>query len=375
MVTLVKVTENISKKKRVDKYLAEKYPDFSRRYFQDGLKDEKVLVNGTKKLSSYKLKEGDEIEINLSLKRSEKIVELPINKKVEFEIVAKYPDFFIINKPVGLIVHPSIFDVQNNSIPPTLAGGLLALDKNLKNVGEDILDSRGTSKALLLKWNEMERKARLLTSRSIRKDITRPGIVHRLDKDTSGLMIIPRTQKVFKEFKRQFKNQEVSKTYVALCWNMQTQKDKLKLSSANKIKYSKITRLIGKSKNEHTKQSTNKNPKYLINPKEATTLYAMIQAGQFPCNYRVNNINKEAVPLALIQAKPQTGRKHQVRVHLSSVGLPLVGDKKYTSKVLKNCNKNFKHHLLHAYKLNFIYQGKKYSFTSDLPKYFEELMR
>ena len=336
------ITYKLLTPQRVDKYLSVKYPSFSRRYFQDGLKNGQILVNENKKSPSYKLKAGDKIKIRLSLEKSIGLTELPINKNVGIEIVAKYPDFFIINKPAGLIVHPSIFDVQNNSIPPTLAGGLLALDENLKNVGEDF---------------------------------TRPGIVHRLDKDTSGLMIIPRTPEAFKEFKRQFKNREVSKTYLALCWNMQTQKDKLKLSSTGKIKYNKITRLIGKSKNDYTKQSTNKNPRYLINPKEAVTFYGMIKAGQFPCNYRINNTKKEAVPIALIQVKPKTGRKHQVRVHLSSVGLPLVGDKKYASKLLKNCNKNFKHHLLHAHKLEFTYQGKKYSFTSDLPGYFEELPR
>jgi len=332
---------------RVDKYLSIKYPDFSRVYFQGGLKDGKILVNGRRKSPSYKLKEGDRIEIKLSLEKIKEITELPVNENVKVEVVAKYPDFFIINKPAGLTVHPSIFDIQNNSIPSTLAGGLLTLDKNLKNVGEKKDDQF---------------------------DITRPGIVHRLDRDTSGLMIIPRTQKAFMEFKEKFKNREVAKTYLALCWNMQTQKDKLKLVETGKINYNKIIRLIGKSKKNHTKQSTNKNPNYLINPKEATTFYAMVWAGQFGCNYRINNVKKQAVPIALIQVQPKTGRKHQVRVHLSSVGLPLMGDKKYASKILKNCNKNFRHHLLHAYKLEFTYQGKKYSFKADLPKYFGELM-
>jgi 23S rRNA pseudouridine1911/1915/1917 synthase len=341
MTNLVRTTYKKSAPQRVDKYLAEKYPTFSRRYFQIGLKEEKKLVNGNKKSPSYKLKEGDEIEIKLSLEKPVEVVELPANNKIKIEIIEKYPDFFIINKQVGLAVHPGVFDVQNNSIPPTLAGGLLALDKNLKNVGEDF---------------------------------TRPGIVHRLDKDTSGLMIIPRTQEAFKEFKRQFKNREVSKIYLALCWNMQRKKDKLKLPEGNIIDYKKITTLIGKSKGDHTKQSTNKNPGYLINPKEATTFYGMIHSSQLPCNYKVGGVKKQAVPTALIQVKPKTGRKHQVRVHLSSVGLPLVGDKKYASKVLKNCNKNFSHHLLQAHKLEFTYQGEKYSFTSELPKYFEELI-
>ncbi len=339
---MIKITYKNSTPKRVDKYLAEKYPEFSRKYFQGGLKDGKILINGSQKSPSYKLREGDKIEIKISLERPTEVAELPVNDKVEVEVVAKYPDFFIINKPVGLTVHPGVFDVQNNSIPPTLAGGLLKLDKNLKNVGEDF---------------------------------TRPGIVHRLDKDTSGLMIIPRTQEAFEEFKRQFKNREVSKIYLALCWNMQRKKDKLKLPDGNTINYKKVITPIGKSRSDHTKQSTNKSLNYLINPKEATTLYGMIHAAQLPCNYKVGGVKKQAVPVALIQVKPQTGRKHQVRVHLSSVGLPLVGDKKYTSKVLKNCNKVFLHHLLHAHKLEFTYQGEKYSFTSDLPKYFEELLK
>jgi 23S rRNA pseudouridine1911/1915/1917 synthase len=348
------ITFKNSRSQRVDKYLSTEYTDLSRQYFQDGLKDGKILVNGNKKSPSYKLKENDEIEIKLSLEKPVEVTELPIDKKVKFEVVAKYPDFFIINKPTGLVVHPSVFDVQNNSIPPNLAGGLLALDKNLKNVGEDILTEDAET--------------------ATKKDITRPGIVHRLDKNTSGLMIVPRTQEAFIEFKRQFKNREVSKTYMALCWNIQSKKDELKLAESDKIEYKEISTLMGKSKGDHTKQSTNKNVRYLINPKEATTFYAMIRSTQFPCAYKSNGIKKQSVSIALIQAKPKSGRKHQVRVHLSSVGLPLIGDKKYTSKILKNCNKDFKHHLLQAHKLEFTYKGEKYSFTSELPKYFKELM-
>ena len=322
---------------RVDKFLAKKYPEFSRRFFQDGLKNKEILINGKSKSPSYKLKEGDEIEIKLSLKKPAKITELPPNEKVSIEVVAKYPDFLIINKPVGLVVHPSIFDVRNNSIPPTLAGGLIAEFPELQKVGEDF---------------------------------TRPGIVHRLDKNTSGLMIVPLTQKSFEEFKKMFRHHLITKTYLALSWNLQKGVANPKSYKEPKL-YKTISTPIGKSTKEHTKQATAKNPGRLINPKEAITLYKIIGYDKFPCRHKVGKIKKQEKTVALIKAKPQTGRKHQIRVHLSSIGLPLVGDSQYTSRLLKNCNKNFPYHLLQAHKLEFTYRGKKYSFTAPAPEWLE----
>ncbi len=317
---------------RVDSYLAKKYPSFSRRYFQNALKNKKILVNQEEKSPSYKLKNGDSIEINLSLKKPASIQKLPPNDKVSFSVVAKYPDFLIIDKPAGLTVHPSIFDIQNHSLPPTLAGGLIAKFPELENVGEDF---------------------------------SRPGIVHRLDKETFGLMIVPRTQEAFLEFKKMFRHHQIKKTYLALSWNFSKQKTRNKsILSPEKHPYKIIKSYIGKSKADHTKQVTSTNPARLINPKEALTLYKIIAKKELPCFYKVGKLKKHKKEVLLVKAQPQTGRKHQIRVHLSSVGLPLVGDKKYTNKIIKNCNKNFPHHFLQAQKLEFDYRGKKYSFTS-----------
>ena len=331
---MLTITYQNQEPQRIDKYLAEKYPAFSRRYFQDGLKNGKILINNIQKSPSYKLKKDDKIEIKLSLKPPAKITKLPANKKVTIDVIAKYPDFLIVNKPAGLIVHPSIFDIQNNSIPPTLAGGLIAKFPELQNIGEDF---------------------------------SRPAIVHRLDKDTSGLMIIPRTQKSFEIFKEMFKKHLVTKTYLALCWNMQ---QKQQSTNSNKSKrYKTIETFIGKSKADHTKQATAKNPDRLLNPKKAKTLYKILENDKLPCLYRIRKIKKQEKQISLVEAQPQTGRKHQIRVHLHSIGLPLVGDHKYTSRLLKNCNKNFPQHLLQAHKLEFIYRGKKYSFTANPPKW------
>jgi 23S rRNA pseudouridine1911/1915/1917 synthase len=331
---MLSVTYQNSESQRVDKYLAKKYPTFSRRYFQNGLKNGKILINTVQKSPSYKLKNNDKIEIKLSLKSPTKITKLSANNKVTVNIITKYPDFLIVNKPAGLIVHPSIFDIQNNSLPPTLAGGLIAQFPKLQNIGEDF---------------------------------SRPAIVHRLDKDTSGLMIIPRTQKSFKLFKEMFKKHLVSKTYLALCWNMQ--RKQFAINTNQNQRYKTIETFIGKSKTDHTKQTTAKNPDRLLNPKEAKTMYKFLANDKLPCLHRRGKIKKQEKQISLIKAQPQTGRKHQIRVHLSSVGLPLIGDHKYTSRLLKNCNKNFPQHLLQAHKLEFHYQGKKYSFTAPEPEW------
>jgi len=333
------ITYHNSEPQRVDKYLAEKYPAFSRRYFQDGLKNGEILINNKKKSPSYKLKPEDVIKINLPLEPPKITTKLPANKNVQFDIVAKYPDFLIVNKPAGLTVHPSIFDIQNNSIPPTLAGGLIAKFPELQNIGEDF---------------------------------SRPAIVHRLDKDTSGLMIIPRNQEAFRLFKEMFKKHLITKTYLALCWNMQKKSPSIK--EDRPIKYKTIETFIGKSKADHTKQATAKNPERLINPKQAITRYRILKNGKVPCLYRIGKIKKQEKQISLVEAQPQTGRKHQIRVHLSSVGLPLIGDRKYTSRLLKNCNKNFSQHLLQAHKLEFSYKGEKYSFTADYPEWVKNIL-
>ncbi len=339
--TFAKIIYNQSQPQRLDKFLSEKFPEFSRRFFQKNIKNRLILVNQKPRTPKFQLKFRDVIEIKLKLQKPSRPTSLPANPAVKIKVVAKYPDFFIIYKPAGLCVHPSLFDVENNSLPPTLAGGLLNFSPDLKNVGEDFI---------------------------------RPAIVHRLDKDTSGLMIIPRHQEAFRKFKKMFQQHKIEKTYWALSYNLQKKKG-LPANSDKKNPFHRIKNYIGKSKRDHTKQATSHNPEKLINPKEAETFYRQLRQSQLPCPHRFNGRKKQSVTISLVEARPTTGRKHQIRVHLSSVGLPLVGDQKYGRRFLKNCNRNYPGHFLQAQSLKFNYQGENYSFQAPEPEWLKLVKR
>jgi len=329
-----KIKYSAESSSRLDKYLSQKYPFRSRRFWQKAIKAGQVVVNQEKKKPRYQLNPGDSIELRLDLTPPPAVSSLSPQPKITVPTIASYPDFLIVWKPAGLVTHPGRFEVENNSAPPSLAAGLLAIYPELQTVGEDPL---------------------------------RPAVVHRLDKDTSGLMIIPRHQKAFTEFKKMFQKRLITKTYLALSWKLGQFNRR---STLNK-KYRLIDTPIGKSSQDHTKQATAKNPNKLINPKEAATYFKIIAEDKLPCPHRVgpkiNSKLKKFRPTALIQIQPKTGRKHQIRVHLHSIGLPLVGDKIYTSRLVKNCNRPFPHHLLEAHQLEFTYQGQSFSFRSPLP--------
>ncbi|MCK5081138.1 MAG: RluA family pseudouridine synthase [Candidatus Moranbacteria bacterium] len=291
---------------RLDKYICSFYPDISRRFFQKAIKSGQVLVNNNTVPPSYKVKFKDEIKINIKKLPNTEIEAKP-EKNIDFEIISEYSDFRIINKPAGISVHPS-----ENETGGTLVNGLLNKFPEIKKVGE----------------NEL-----------------RPGIVHRIDKETSGLLIIAKNQKAFKYFKTLFKNRGIEKTYLTWAWGNL------------KNKSGEIKAFTGKSNRNPTKQAVSHNPEKLINPKEALTYYQVL---------------KELDSKSLIELKPKTGRKHQLRLHLHSIGHPIIGDKKYFNKTIKSANQKFSRHLLHAYKIKFKYSdGKKYQFETKPPKDFE----
>ncbi len=296
---------------RVDKFLAQKYPQVTRNFIQQKIAEEKILVNDKPTTRSYKLRPGDQISLEekdyLSQKSGAKIVLLP-NPEVKPKIVFQNQHFAIIDKSVDLAVHP---DNRPYTEPKqnTLVNGLLAQFPQIKDLGDDPL---------------------------------RPGIVHRLDKGTSGLMIVALDQQAFDFFKRKFKERKIKKTYLARVWG------------CPKENAGTIQTLIGKSKADLTKQSTSSSPAKLINPKKAITHWRLV---------------KKFADSSLLEVNIETGRKHQIRVHLHSIGHPIVGDRKYQTKAVKELNRQFPRQLLHAYKLEFQYlDGKKYAFETKIPE-------
>ncbi|MEA2006821.1 MAG: RluA family pseudouridine synthase [Patescibacteria group bacterium] len=303
------VVENKFEKIRLDVFLVKKNPDTPRSFFQNEIKFGHILVNSRNVRPGHKLRTDDKVEIAKAFTPFEKKeVIMTTQKNIKFKIVFENEDFVIIDKPAGISVHPS-----QNEPSQTLANGLLEKYPQIKNVGDDPI---------------------------------RPGIVHRLDKETSGLLVATLNKESFEIFKKMFKKHQIQKTYIALCWGHLKQKE------------GSIKSFIGRSRSNSLRQSTSANRNNLSNPKEAITFFEVV---------------KEMKDTSLVKLKPKTGRMHQLRVHLHSIGHPIVGDKKYATKLVKTKNSTFDRHLLHAAWLSFAFKNKDYNFKSDLPKQFVQL--
>ncbi len=289
---------------RLDKFLAQQMPEFSRAYFQKLIRKDKVLINGQIKNLSYKLKTNDKVAAVLTKKDE---IDLSPDKKLldKIKIIYEDEDFAIIDKPAHMITHPS----------PTRKSGTLI-------------------NALLAKWPQLI---------NVGEDKTRPGIVHRLDKETSGLMIIAKNNPSFFYFKKLFQEKKIEKHYLALVWG--------KIARQKGI----IDLPIGRSKSIPVKQIAVKSEergKIKQKTKEAVTYYEVI---------------KYFKDWTLVKAQPKTGRMHQIRVHFRAIGHPLINDKKYgfgRQKYLNGLNRHF----LHASYIKFVSpKGRQLEFFSEMP--------
>lgn len=284
----IKIKEK-QKNLRLDKFLAQNFPQFSRKWLQKLIKEGNILINNKKVRPRYLLKKDDKIKINL--KKPPKISLKP-DPNIKINIVYENNDLLVINKPAGIVVHPS-----QTTKSKTLINGLLAIRPEIKNVGD-------------------------------KENLNfRPGILHRLDKQTSGLLIIAKNNKTFSFLKNQFKNREIVKKYYALVVNG-IKKDKFLIDFP-------ITR--SKKIPSEQKAILSKNNPLFPKAKKAQTKIKVLE--------KIGNYN-------LVEAQPITGRMHQIRIHLSSIGHPIVGDDKYGKKY-KEKFLGLKRNFLHAYYLKF----------------------
>ena len=287
--------------KRIDNYLSEKNEDLSRVTIQRLIQEEEILVNGKKTKASYKVRKNDEITLE---EEEPKEIELKA-QDIPIEVVYEDKDIIVVNKPKGLVVHPA-----NGNPDGTLVNAIMAICKDsLSGIGGEI----------------------------------RPGIVHRLDKDTSGLLIVAKNDKAHINMSEQIKNHEVEKTYIALV------KGIVKENEAT------INMPIGRSPKDRKKMAVVKTGK------EAITHFKVLE--RF---YKEN--------CTLLEVKIETGRTHQIRVHLSQIGYPVVGDTTYSSGKNKW---NIKGQCLHAKSLKFKHPitGKEMFLEAKLPKYFEDIIK
>jgi len=284
---------------RLDTFLAKKLPEYSRAHIQKAIKNGKVLINNIPAKSSHLLVLNN--RINIEIPPIEPLLLTP-NNKIKLNIIYEDKDVLVIDKPAGLQVHPGLWREKN-----TLSNALLAQYPKIKNVGDPIIDPEQVN--------------------------LRPGLVHRLDKETSGLLIIAKNQTSFLFLKNQFKNREIQKKYIALVEGEIT-KDA-----------DTINRPIGRSISTPAKRVVEGK-----NSKEAITQFKVIE------RYK---------GYTLLEITPKTGRTHQIRVHLAWYGKPIIGDKKYR----KNKTPELSRHFLHASELTVLLpNGKKKTFESPLPK-------
>lgn len=288
-------------RQRFDKFLAQEFFSYSRGEIVRQIKSGNILLNDKIVKPSHVLKENDAITIKAELEIKKEVTP---NPKVKLNIIYKNQDFLVLEKPAGIQVHPSSQEKER-----TLVNGLIVKFPEIIGIGDNSADS----------W-------------------LRPGIVHRLDKDTSGVMLVARNQKAFNELKKLFHSHHIRKEYAALVYGKLGEKAGIiRRSLARATSYRKQTIA--------TSRTTTK-------VRAAVTSFQTIH---------------EFSDQTLVRAFPKTGRTHQIRIHFASLGHPVVGDKVYGTRLYKSANENYKRHFLHATKISFALFGEQFSFSSPLP--------
>lgn len=298
MKILKKIIVENSSNERLDFYVANVEKDITRATVQRLLEEENILVNGVQKKSSYKVKDGDVIEINIPEAKETKLEA----EDIPVEIIYEDSDIIVVNKPKGLVVHPA-----NGNPDGTLVNAIM-------NICKDSLSGIGGEK--------------------------RPGIVHRLDKDTSGILIVAKNDKAHLQMSEQIKNREVKKIYIALVKGIINENE------------ATINMPIARSKKDRKKMAVDKDGKVAIT--------------HFKVLKRYNKYT-------LLEIKIDTGRTHQIRVHMAEIGHPVVGDEVYSNG--KN-EFGVRGQMLHAKSLDFCHPitGKKMHLEAEIPEYFKDVL-
>ncbi len=285
------VSPDSGEKQRLDRFLSDQFVAWSRAQIQHMIAEGRVSVNGKQRRSSYRLKLGEKIEVDDRFQEEDRLEP----EGLALVVIYEDEDLVVIDKPSGMVVHPGA-GIQTG----TLANALIARFPEIKGLGPK----------------------------------EKPGLVHRLDKETSGVILVARKQIAYRELQRQFKTREVEKLYIGLVWGMMPREE------------GKITWAIGR----HTKHGERMSVK-TKKPRIAETHY---------------RVKLSLAKYTLLEIRPVTGRTHQIRVHMAASGHPVVADSRYgRTKVSSGCPRLF----LHEHRLTVTHpsSGERVSFQSPLP--------
>ncbi|ABS35793.1 RluA family pseudouridine synthase [Clostridium botulinum] len=283
---------------RLDLYLSKIFEDKSRSYLQGIIDEGNVLVNNKEKKRNYKLKVGDNIEVNIP---EPKLLQIE-PEDIKLDIIYEDKDVIVVNKPQEMVVHPA-----PGVYSGTLVNALLHHCKDLSGIN----------------------------------GVARPGIVHRIDKDTSGILVVAKNDISHNNLAAQFKEHSISRVYMAL------------VEGIIKDEQGTIEAPIGRHPVDRIKMAVVKDGRH------AVTHYKVIE--------RFKNHT-------LVECRLETGRTHQIRVHMSHIMHPLVGDPVYGYKKQRF---NLKGQMLHAKLLGFIHPTTRQyvEFESELPEYFKKIIK
>ncbi len=293
------IVDDGAKGERLDVYVRSKLSELSRERIKTLIEEGYILVDGRSVKPSFKLKGGEHVLVRIPVEKEYSLQP----KEVPFEILYEDEDLAVIYKPAGIVVHPA-----PGHLDDTLVHGLLLKLRSLSGVGGEL----------------------------------RPGIVHRLDKDTSGIMLVAKNDFAHKKLTQDFKERRIEKEYLAILYGRLTQKE-------GTIEFP-IAR----------------------HPVQRKKMAVLTEGRQAITKYKVLRLFKKAT---LVLAKPVTGRTHQLRVHFSHIGHPILGDPIYGG--LKPDAPRAERLMLHAYRISFHHPrtGACLSFTKDPPEDFKQYLK
>lgn len=304
MSNIIFIASDSDENTRIDKYISEKMTELSRNYIQKLIKDEIVFVNGSPCKQNHLLKPGDKIEFEIP----ESIEPEIAAEEIDLDILYEDQDIIVINKPKGMVVHPAAGHYSG-----TLVNALMHHCTDLSGIN----------------------------------GVLRPGIVHRIDKDTSGVIVACKNDNAHRSLAEQLKEHTITRKYNAITIGRFKENE------------GKIDKMIGRKPSDRKKMAVNTG-----SGKKAVTHYKVLQTLSDKYSY--------------IECELETGRTHQIRVHMASIGHPILGDEVYGGKnaSYKIDGKPLEGQTLHARVLGFDHPitGEYMEFEAPLPDYFIKLI-